>query len=73
MKEETSARPAKSDLDTSRCRVTNIGIDTYAECLCSGPNECPYALPFGYGFLCQHPDFNKFLPKETRSVSRGSS
>ncbi len=37
------------------CRVVNIGLDGFAECTDVGPKACPYALPFGYAFLCQHP------------------
>ncbi len=48
---------------TGECRVLALSPDSYAECLCSGPNDCPYALPFGYAFLCQDPRFNAFLRK----------
>ncbi len=64
MKKKTSSRPAESTPDLSQCRVANLGTDTYVECLCAGPNDCRYALPFGYAFLCQHPKFNAFLLKE---------
>ena len=43
------------------CRVIDVGIERFAECLCEGPNTCEYALPFGYAFLCQHPRLNEIL------------
>ncbi len=41
--------------DVSECRANSIGIAGFAECLCTGPNACAHALPFGYAFLCRHP------------------
>jgi hypothetical protein len=73
MTREIPARQKFSGPDTSRCKVTTIGVNMYAECPYSGPNECPYALPFGYGFLCQHPQFNEFLRKETGAGSKYAS
>jgi hypothetical protein len=43
------------------CRVQNIGLDGFAECMDVGPKACPYALPFGYAFLCQHPRLQKII------------
>jgi hypothetical protein len=37
------------------CRVVEIGIDGFAECVQQGPAPCDHALPFGYCFLCMHP------------------
>ncbi len=45
------------------CHVVNIGLDGFAECLDVGPKACPYALPFGYAFLCQHPQLAAMLEK----------
>jgi hypothetical protein len=44
-------------LDPSDCETLDIGLEGFEECPCTGPNSCRYALPFGYGFLCQHPRF----------------
>jgi len=44
-----------STADIDDCRVREVGVQEYAECLCEGPNTCEYALPFGYAFLCRHP------------------
>ncbi len=59
MKQAREGRPAELSPDISRCRVVELGGGAYVECQCAGPNECRFALPFGYGYLCQHPHFNK--------------
>jgi hypothetical protein len=33
------------------------------ECLVKSPQKCPYALAFGDGFFCQHPDCREFLKR----------
>ena len=38
------------------CRTFDLGLDGFTECLKVGPNSCRYALPFGYSFLCSHPE-----------------
>jgi hypothetical protein len=43
------------------CRVYDIGITQFAECLQKGPNTCTYALPFGYCFLCKHPRLDEII------------
>ena len=37
------------------CRVVEIGVANFAECVQQGPAPCSHALPFGYCFLCTHP------------------
>ena len=54
------ARP-KTSRDFKNCRVADVGIENFAECLEQGPNTCSYALPFGYCFLCQHPRVEEML------------
>ena len=73
MAKKTSTLPEGSNPDLGQCRVASIGSDTYVECLCAGPNDCRYALPFGYGFLCQHPKFNAFLRKDAPPVAPPAS
>ncbi len=52
------------DFDSIRdCRVADIGIDAYGECLQNGPCSCSHALPFGYAFLCQHPRVSEIIEK----------
>lgn len=58
-------------LEVGSCRVLDIGYPHYAECLCSGPNTCRHALPFGYGFLCRHPKVLKILENKTPHEPRG--
>lgn len=47
--------------DISDCQADNVGIEGFAECRRNGPNACPYALPFGYAFLCQHPRIDEIM------------
>ncbi len=42
-------------VDIAECRALRVGVSGFAECQCVGPNNCAYALPFGYAFLCYHP------------------
>ena len=43
------------------CRVLDLGIGSFAECLKPGPSTCSYAVPFGYCFLCKHPQVNRLI------------
>ena len=43
------------------CRVFDLGIGSFAECLKPGPSTCSYAVPFGYCFLCKHPQVNRLI------------
>lgn len=43
------------------CRVVEVGVEKFAECLQQGPVTCSYALPFGYCFLCQHPRVDEMI------------
>ena len=44
-----------------KCRVVDLGISKFAECLQAGPSTCSYALPFGYCFLCKHPRLDEII------------
>jgi hypothetical protein len=59
--------------EISECRADNIGVDGFAECLDVGPKACPYALPFGYAFLCRHPRIEEIVEKTrlAKTVSMG--
>ncbi len=37
------------------CRAKDFGVENYLDCLEKNPYECPFALSFGYGYLCQCP------------------
>jgi hypothetical protein len=41
--------------DLESCRAWRL-TDQAAECLVDKPARCPYAMPFGYRYLCGHPD-----------------
>ena len=59
--------------EITHCRAVNIGVSGFAECLCEGPNNCAFALPFGYGFLCQHPRMSEIIEnteKEKHGISQ---
>ena len=43
------------------CRVLDLGIGNFAECLKPGPSTCSYAVPFGYCFLCKHPQVDRLI------------
>jgi hypothetical protein len=67
----TNIRSKSTSLETEevpKCKVLEVGIDGYAECLRSGPNTCSYALPFGYAFLCHHPRLPEIVEQSRRAV-----
>jgi hypothetical protein len=51
----------KSLRGIKNCRVVEIGIANFAECVQQGPATCSYALPFGYCFLCMHPRLDEII------------
>ena len=51
------------------CRVSDVGIPDFAECLQAGPSTCRYALPFGYCFLCKHPRLDLII-ENTRKAQQ---
>ena len=51
------------------CRVVEIGVEKFAECLQQGPNTCFHALPFGYCFLCQHPRLDEIIENTKKAHS----
>lgn len=55
MTKQTVKAKTKSLHGLENCRVVEIGIDGFAECVQQGPAPCDHALPFGYCFLCMHP------------------
>ena len=49
------------------CRVKDIDIDQFAVCLVNTPYNCKYALAFGDGYFCMHPNREEMIqntPKE---------
>lgn len=51
----------------TNCRVVDIGIENFGECLKQGPATCSYAMPFGYCFLCGHPRVSEII-ENTKNV-----
>ncbi len=70
MKAEKTNSKSRDLRKTEDCCVSDIGLDGFAECQMSGPNPCPYAMPFGYSFLCQHPDVDKIIAKSQGKTER---
>lgn len=46
---------SKSLRGFENCRVQEISVNGFAECLKQGPATCSHAVPFGYCFLCKNP------------------
>jgi hypothetical protein len=55
MAKQTAKSKTKFLRGLENCRVVEVGIDGFAECVQQGPAPCEHALPFGYCFLCMHP------------------
>ncbi len=47
------------------CRAQTMGMGEFAKCLVEHPDRCRFALPFGYGFLCRHPDREEIIRNTT--------
>ena len=58
---------AKTDI--ADCRALDLGIAAYGECACRGPNDCPFAMPFGYAFLCHHPRLSEIMEHNPQALS----
>jgi len=61
MPKRTVNRKSKSLGRLENCRVVEIGIAGFAECVQQGPAPCSHALPFGYCFLCNHPRLDDII------------
>ena len=61
MTKEKVKTKSKSMHGIENCRVVDIGIGSFAECLKAGPATCSHALPFGYCFLCMHPRVDEII------------
>lgn len=63
----------KSLRGIENCRVVDIGVEKFGECLKQGPATCSYALPFGYCFLCGHPRVDEIIENTKRVQSLQAS
>lgn len=66
MHAQAHEQPERSLPDPVICRAAPV-TEQLAECLVFKPYVCEYAMPFGYGFLCGHPDRHTII-EGTRSV-----
>jgi hypothetical protein len=67
MANHTANSKTKSIRGIKNCRVVEIGVEKFAECLQQGPATCSYALPFGYCFLCQHPRLEEIIENSKKA------
>ena len=67
MPKQTGKTRTKSLHGIENCRVLEIGISDFAECLQQGPASCAHALPFGYCFLCMHPRVSEIIENTKRA------
>ncbi len=47
------------------CKVKDIGLKDYLDCLEENPLKCTFALPFGQAYLCRCP-LRIYLAKELK-------
>ena len=57
----SAPNPGRALPDLAMCRAKRTGFDDYYDCLMEKPASCPYALRFGSGFFCRHPDRHDFV------------
>jgi hypothetical protein len=69
MKNAVQTSKAKLVQEIKNCRVVDIGIQNFGECLKDGPSTCSYALPFGYCFLCSHPRVDEIIENTKKTQS----
>jgi hypothetical protein len=62
-----SAKSTTKPGPTPECRVMEIGVDHFGECPQQGPQPCSHALPFGYCFLCTHPQVDEMIASTRRA------
>lgn len=63
---QQNAKPTKSSR-IEKCRVVEIGVEHMGECLQQGPQPCSHAMPFGYCFLCTHPQVDEIIENTKRA------
>jgi hypothetical protein len=49
--------------DAAICRARHAGFGNYVDCLVDLPTECKYALSFGYGYFCKHPERDQIVAR----------
>ena len=56
--------------DMELCRVKNIDIEQFTVCLVNNPYNCKYALAFGDGYFCLHPNREQILQNTPKKVEK---
>jgi len=52
------------------CRAKAAGFSDYADCLVERPARCGYALSFGDGFFCLHPQRNEIAMRTSHRAEQ---
>jgi hypothetical protein len=47
--------PSRTYPDADICK-TSLYCEEIYNCLAESAYLCPFAIPFGYGYFCKHPD-----------------
>lgn len=68
MAKQTVKAKGKSLRGIKNCRVVEIGLGNFAECVQQGPIDCSHALPFGYCFLCMHPSVDEIIENTKKAL-----
>ena len=68
MAESNAKTKKKSQRGIENCRAIEVGIGDFAECAQWGPVDCPHALPFGYCFLCMHPQVDEIIANSKKAL-----
>ena len=58
--------------EASECVTLDLGLEGFRECPQIGPSTCAFAIPFGYGFLCEKPK-HLVVPRRRRAKSPAQS
>jgi len=62
--------PMPKHPDFAKCSARSSGFGDYVDCLSEDPYYCFYALKFGDGYLCFHPERNQTVAR-TEALRKG--
>lgn len=65
---KTNVRTGRRLPDVQVCRAVPL-TERFAECLVAKPVDCPYAIPFGFSFMCGNPDHEAIIANTKRAVA----
>ena len=66
-------KSTKKSSRIEKCQVVEIGVEHMGECLQQGPQPCSHAMPFGYCFLCTHPQVDEIIENTKKAHLAGSA